>query len=454
MTKREKTAGAPKRQLSLLDTTCIIVGIIIGSGIYKTTPIIAGNVPNAATLLLVWIAGGLISLVGALCYAELATAFPREGGDYVYLTQAYGRRVGFVFAWSEFWILRPGNVGMMGFVFAEYAKSLYALNLGEQGQRYDELVYAAAAVTVLTALNLLGVRSGKWTQNLLTGVKIIGLLVIFAVALFWSPEAGASPPQVQAAPINYSLPTAMVLVLFTYGGWNDVSFVAAEVREPRKNLLRALLLGLAIVTVIYVLVNLAFLHVLGLDGTAASPVPAADVVQRTLGAAGSRFMSALVCVSALGAMNGMTFTGARIYYAVGEEHRLYSWLGRWNARFDTPLRALSIQFAVTLALVLLIGRRADGFETLLMYTTPVFWAFIFLVGVALFILRYEQADTGQVFRVPLFPVTPIVFCASVAFLWYSSLDYAIKHHNTESLWALAIVGLGVVMSFFDPKRNK
>jgi len=453
MTNREKTAGAPKRQLSLLDTTCIIVGIIIGSGIYKTTPIIAGNVPNAATLLLVWIAGGLVSLVGALCYAELATAFPREGGDYVYLTQAYGRRVGFVFAWSEFWILRPGNVGMMGFVFAEYAKSLYALNLGAQGQRYDELVYAAVAVTVLTALNLLGVRSGKWTQNLLTGVKIVGLLVIFAVALFWSPEGGASPSLVHGAPKKFSLSTAMVLVLFTYGGWNDVSFVAAEVREPRKNLLRALLIGLAIVTVIYVLVNLAFLRVLGIDGTAASPVPAADVVQRTLGAAGSRFMSALVCVSALGAMNGMTFTGARIYYAVGEEHRLYSWLGRWNARFDTPLRALSIQFAVTLALVLLIGRRADGFESLLMYTTPVFWAFIFLVGVALFILRYKQADSGQVFRVPLFPLTPIVFCASAAFLWYSSLDYAVKHHKTESLWALAIIGLGVAMSFFDPKRK-
>jgi amino acid transporter len=452
MTKREKTAGAPKRQLSLLDTTCIIVGIIIGSGIYKTTPYIAGNVPNASTLLLVWIAGGLISLVGALCYAELATAFPREGGDYVYLTQAYGRRVGFVFAWSEFWILRPGNVGMMGFVFAEYAKSLYALNLGAQGQRYDELVYAAAAVTVLTALNLLGVRSGKWTQNLLTGVKVVGLLVIFAVALFGAPEAGASQSQVQAPPIKYSLSTAMVLVLFTYGGWNDVSFVAAEVRDPGRNLLRALLLGVGIVTLIYVLVNLAFLRVLGLEGTAASPVPAADVVQRTLGAAGSRFMSALVCVSALGAMNGMTFTGARIYYAVGEEHRLYSWLGRWNARFDTPLRALGIQFAVTLALVILIGRRADGFETLLMYTTPVFWAFIFLVGVALFVLRHKQADTGQVFRVPLFPLTPIIFCAAVALLCYSSIDYAIKHHNTESLWALAIVGLGVVMSFFDPKR--
>ncbi|MEQ8785722.1 MAG: amino acid permease [Pirellulaceae bacterium] len=459
MTKPEKTAGAPRRQLSLLDTTCIIVGIIIGSGIYKTTPLIAMNVPGPSALLLVWIAGGLISLVGALCYAELATAFPREGGDYVYLTKAYGRRAGFVFAWCEFWIIRPGNVGMMAFVFAEYAKNLIVLNLGGVGQRYDEMVFACAALLVLTVLNLLGVRSGKWTQNLLTGVKVVGLLAIFAVALFWSPPQPAEA-SVARPPVNpdISLSTAMVLVLFTYGGWNDVSFVAAEVHNPRRNLLRALLLGLGVVTLIYVLVNLAFLRVLGIEGTANSSVPAADVLEQTLGEAGSRVMSALICVSALGAMNGMMFTGARIYFALGEEHRLYAWLGRWSARFDAPLRALSLQFLVTASLVILIGRDADGFTKLLVFSAPVFWAFIFLVAISLFVLRGKRPDTTNVYRVPLYPLTPIAFCASTAFLVYSSINYSIyyarEHGSWEYLLTAAIVALGVMMSLLDPNRGK
>lgn len=453
MTKREKTAGAPRRQLSLLDTTSIIVGIIIGAGIYKAAPLIAQHVAGPGPLLMVWIAGGLISLVGALCYAELGTSFPREGGDYVFLTQAFGRRLGFLFAWSEFWIIRPGNVGMMAFVFAEYARSILPLGLGEAASRYDEIAYAAGAITVLTVLNLLGVRSGKWTQNLLSGIKVVGLLAIFVVALLAAPataQAEAHPPTLDE--VDY--PLAMILVLFTFGGWNDVSFVAAEVRDPRRNLLRALLLGLGVVTLIYVLVNLAFVHVLGFEGTRTSDVPAADVLQRTLGDSGSRLMSALVCASALGAMNGMMFTGARIYFALGREHQLYAWLGRWSARFDAPVRALVLQFLVATALVLLLGRHADGFEKLLVFSAPVFWAFITLVGVSLFVLRRKQPDTAEVYRVPLYPLTPLVFCASTAFMCYSGINYARYAGSWECLWAAGILALGVVMSFFDPRRRR
>jgi amino acid transporter len=455
MHKPESSAGGPRRQLSLLDATCIVVGIIIGSGIYKTTPAIAANVPSFGVLICVWLAGGLISLIGALCYAELATAFPHEGGDYVYLSRAFGRRAGFLFAWAGFWVIRPGNVGMMAFVFAEYAQKLWALPLGGDS-RWAEMSYALAAVVVLTALNLLGVRSGKWTQNVLSIVKVAGLLAIFAVAAFWqSDAAGAAPPSPASGSSSGNLQLAMVLVLFTYGGWNDVAFVSAEVRRPERNILRCLLLGVAVVTLVYVLVNVAFAHVLGgITGVANSKVPAADTLERMLGVTGGRLMSALVCVSCLGAINGMLVTGARIYYALGAEHRLYAWLGTWNARFDAPLRSFSLQLLTTMALIAGFGSYAKGFDRLLVFSTPVFWAFIFMVGVSLFVLRFHPPAGQGVQRVPLYPWTPLAFCLSAAFLFSASFSHALTQDSSEAYWAIGLLAVGVILSFFDPPRGR
>ncbi|HPZ84284.1 MAG TPA: amino acid permease, partial [Thermogutta sp.] len=173
----------PRRELSLFDSICIIVGIIIGAGIYETTPKIAGCLPNTQWLLAVWIIGGLLSFLGALCYAELATAFPHSGGDYVFLTRAYGRHLGFLFAWCELWIVRPGSIGMMAFVFARYAREIVPINVAGS-QQLSLLTYALGAIGVLTIINILGVRQGKWTQNFLTTLKILSLILIFAVGMF------------------------------------------------------------------------------------------------------------------------------------------------------------------------------------------------------------------------------------------------------------------------------
>ncbi len=432
----------PTRQLTLLDSTSIIVGIIIGSTIYKSAPTIAAAVPNAAWLVGVWTLGGALSLVGALCYAELATMYPQEGGDYVYLTRALGRWLGFLFAWAQFWVVRPGSIGALAYVFADYAKQLFPLGKGGRAA----LVYAAGSILILTGVNILGVREGKWTQNLLTAAKVAALVALVAAGFLLSPAAAAAVP---VAPARFDYRFAMILVLYAYGGWNEMAYVGAEVRRPEKNILRALVLGTSAVAVIYVLVNLAMLHALGLSGMRSSPVVAADVLQRAIGPTGDKLISLLICISALGAINGMIFTGARIYYAMGSEHRLFAWLGRWSPRWQTPVRSLAVQAAVTLALILGFGQRAGGFESMVKFTTPVFWIFFFLVGLTLPVLRFRQPDMPRPFRVPLYPWLPAVFCLSSLFMLYSSLSYAIENGTYEALWSVGLLLVGVLLAAWE-----
>ena len=445
--------ATPKRQLTLFDSTCIIVGIIIGAGIYETSPLIAQNVSGAGMLIGVWVLGGLLSLIGALCYAELATAYPKAGGDFVYLTRGFGRPVGFLFAWAQLWVVRPGSIGAMAYVFARYANRLFPLHSGDD-ESVALAIYAAASVLVLTAVNILGVREGKWTQNILTVAKLIGLAGIVVAGLcFAAPDAPVAPAAGAADGAGFTwagFRLAMIFVLFTYGGWNEMAYVGAEVRNPRKNILRALMLGTVAVTLIYVLTNVAFVHALGFEGTRQFGV-ATDVLKLGIGDWAGRAISLLICISALGAINGNIFTGARIYYAMGTEHKMYAWLGRWSRRLDTPVWSLLIQAGITLALVIWFGLTRNGFESMVIFTTPVFWTFLVLVGVCLFVLRHREPNTERPFRVPGYPITPIVFCLSSSYMVYASVDYALANRSWEAIWSIAILLVGVVLCFFDPR---
>src|SRR5208282_3631634 len=224
------------------------------------------------------------------------------------------------------------------------------------------LVYAVAAVVVLSGINLLGVRAGKWTQNLLTAVKFLGLLAIVVVGMCFSADArgAAEPPATTSLDLGF----AMIFVFYAYSGWNEIAYVSAEVRHPQKNILRALVLGTLAVSAVYIAVNLAFVHALGLAGLQKSQAVAADVLTLGIGPRAGQCISLLICLTALGGINGMIFTGARIFYAMGTEHRLYSWLGQWNAKTDTPARPLIVQAVVTVALTIGFGWNQDsqGFE--------------------------------------------------------------------------------------------
>jgi len=449
-TEAPAAPAAPKRQLSVFDSTCIIVGIIIGSSIYESTKGIASNLPGTMWLVGFWVIGGALSLVGAMCYAELAGAYPRAGGDYVYLTRAYGRPVGFLFAWAQLWIVRPGSIGTLAYVFARYANELRPLKVSQ-----PLIIYAAASIFVLSAINVLGVRQGKWTQNLLTVAKVLGLVGV-TVAGLW-PVAPTPAPS--AAAMSWDPNTAwdpryvLIMIFLAYGGWNEMAYVAAEVRNPQRNILRSLIVGTVAVTLIYVLVTLGFVHGLGYSTVATTKPVAAQVLRMRVGEWGARGASLLICISALGSINGMIFTGARITYAMGAEHRLYAALGRWNPRLGTPLWSLIAQAIVTLALVIGFGwKKADeGFDSLVIFTTPVFWIFFFLVGLSLFVLRVREPNTERPYRVALYPLIPMIFCASCLFMIYAGVSWALQNKSAEAWWSIGILGAGVVLCFMDPR---
>ena len=469
------TPAAPRRELSLFDSTCIIAGIIIGVGIYRSTPDIAGCVPSAGWLIGVWVLGGLFAMIGALCYAELGTAYPTEGGDYVYLTRAFDRPMGFLFAWSELWVVRPGSIGAMAFVFAEYANSIWpnwtpekffdeagkprGATLAEaliDPARQLQVAYAAGAFVVLTIINMLGIKQGKWTQNILTTAKFAGLVAVVVVGFSYSTAPADAPAvatyQIAEHDTGVAVPDwsliglAMIFVLFTYGGWNEMGYVGAEVRNPEKNIFRALVFGTVAVTAIYVLVNLAFLHAVGLEGMRKSTV-ATDVLALALGKQAGIAISVLICVSALGVVNGQIFTGSRIYYAMGKDHALYAPLSRWNARVDAPLVSLAVQAIITLALVVGFGLTGNGFNKLVIFTAPPFWFFLFLVAMSVLVFRAQQPNLRRPYRVFAYPLTPLLLAAGCLYMIYSSVSYAVANRSSEAFWAIGIVAVGVALSF-------
>ena len=437
--------AAPRRVLSLFDSSCIIVGIIIGSSLYESSPLVASSLGGPWALLGAWALGGLLTLVGAFCYVELATTYPVEGGDYAYLTRAFGRPVGFLFAWALFWVIFPGSVGAMVFVFARYAAELFGPGPGQVG-------YAAAAIVGLTLVNLLGIRTGKWTQNTLTTLKVLGLLAVVAAGLFWSSPSTAKPPAAPSGTFDFRL--AMILILYAYSGWHEMAYVAAEVRDPQKNIWRALILGTLLVTAIYLAATAAFIHALGYDGFCGSQAVAADALRLGLGPWGGRLISILICISALGVVNGIIFTGARVTYAMGKDHRLYAWVGQWSERRGVPTRALVLQAAVALGLVFSLGASDGGFARLANFTSPVFWSFFFLVGLALFVLRWREPDTVRPYRAPGYPLTPALFCLSSLFMVYASVTWAWDNRSYEGYWAAALLGAGVLLAIYESRRGR
>ncbi|MGH9958511.1 MAG: APC family permease, partial [Pyrinomonadaceae bacterium] len=379
-----------------------------------------------------WVLGGAISLVGALCYAELASTYPSEGGDFHYFSLGFGRSVAFLFAWARLAVIQTGSIAILAFVFGDYASKL--VFLGEQ----STVIYAATAIIVLTALNSFGVKQGTLTQKILSGAKVVGLLSVVVIGFFL-----ANPqPRVASGISNGSFGLAMVFVLLTYGGWNEIAFASAEFRDVRRNMLKALLWGIGIITAVFLLINIAYLRGLGLEGIAKSQVVAADLMQGTLGESGAKFISLLIAVSALGAASGTIFTGARTNYALGKSFRPLRFMGRWHDR-NTPLGALIVQGAIALIMVMFgaVEQRRRGFETMVEYTAPVFWLFFLLAGISLIVLRIKDPNTPRSFRVPLYPVIPLLFCSASAYMLWSSLAYT----NVGALVGVLVMVVGALV---------
>ena len=422
----------PVPTLALKDAVGIIVGIVIGAGIFRTPSLVAANVTSEANALLLWLVGGVISLIGALCYAELTTTYPHTGGDYHYLTKAYGRPLSFLFVWSRVTVIQTGSAALLAFVFGDYASQLFPL--GE----FSPSIYAAIVLVLLTGLNMLGVKHGTRTQNLLTVIEVFSLVLIIVAGLFLieTPATGGTAPPVQNSTGAAGL--AMVFVLLTYGGWNEAAYISAET-NGRRDVARALVLSILVITVLYLLANWAYLRGLGLTGVASSEAVAADLLQRAMGQSGALFVSLLVAISALTSANATIFTGARTNYAFGRDFQLFRLLGRWHPRANSPVNALLIQGVIALALVLIGTLTRKGFQTMVEYTAPVFWFFFFLVGLSVIILRIKEPDVQRRFRTPLYPLLPVLFCASCLYMLRASIAYT----GIGALVGLAVLVTGI-----------
>ena len=435
-------------KLGLWDAVSIVVGIIIGVGIFETPHDIFSMVPHPAYAIAAWVLGGVLAFIGALCFAELASAYPRSGGEYVYLTRAFGRLTGFLFAWSQLSVTRSGSIASMAYIFGKYTAALFG---------YDDnfiFVLAGLSVAVLTAINVLGVQLGTRTQNILTVAKVLGLGALIVVGFGWGHSSVTLPPR--AAPTHGAwFAGAMILVLWTYSGWHEAAYIVAEAKNRTRNIPLALMIGTLIVTAIYLLVNLAVLY--GLDFQGAQHEEATEkVLALAWPNYGARIMNVLIMISALGAINGMIFTTARIYSEFGVDHRIFRTMSHWSRRWKTPARALIIQGVICLAMIagVWLAGGGDPFYKTVKMTVAVFWAFFCLTGVSLIVLRERDPQTPRPFRVPGYPILPIIFCGWCAYIVIgTTVEDAVKG-SPESLIGLGILLVGLPLYYIPNKLKK
>ena len=433
-TPQDPSSPGPSAVLGLHHGVAIIVGVVLGAGIFKAPSLVAGMAGSTGWMFAAWVLGGVVSLIGALCYAELATTYPHAGGEYHFLHRAFGRRLAFLYAWARFSVITTGSIALLAFVFGDYMQQV--LPLGHWGVP----IYAAASVLLLGAVNLRGVRAGVSTQGWLTLLEVGGLLLIVLAGLYLlfggaDPVAGsgaALAAEPDAPPAWSAFGMAMVFVLLTFGGWNEAAYISAEMKDDPdgngrtrrgRNMVRALVISISIITVLYLLVNWAYWMGLGRAGMAASEAIAADLLEAAFGSLGATLIAVVVAIAALTSINATMIVGARTGYAVGCDWPALSRLGCWDAKSNGPQAAMLLQCAAALLLVGLGALADDGFRAMVEFTAPVFWLFFLLTGLSLLVLRRREPQRDRPYEVPLYPLLPLAFVGVCGAMLWSSLSY-------------------------------
>jgi amino acid transporter len=439
-----RTAPALERALGWVDAGALVVGCVIGAGIFRLSDSVAQKCASPFQFFLAWVLGGILSLCGALCYAELATRFPRTGGDYVFLTQAYGRFWGFLFGWTKIFVQRTGTLAILAVVFAEHA----AQALGFPPLWIKPV--ATGAIAVLTVANIRGIRWGKGVQNTFTGAKLAALILIVGAGLLAGKGswAGYSPfwPDHFAGDFWSTTGLALIFVLWTYGGWTEAAYVAEEVRDPSRNLPRAIVGGLLTVTVFYLAVNAVYLAHLPLPEMARTNLVAAGTMDKIWPGTGGRAVAAMVMASTFGALNGFILTGGRILQALGKDHTLFGKLGRISPRRHTPSLALLLNSVLAVFLVW-----TGTLDTLVTYTEIVIYLFFAASGASVFVFRRrENAPPEGVWRVWGYPFTPAVF----TLMCLAFAGNAIAEQPRESLLGIGVGLLGAPLYFVSQRLKR
>lgn len=439
------TAG-PSAGLSVLDGVAVLVGVVIGIGIFGFPPLVAQFSDSPTTYIGLWLAGGLVMLVGALCYAELGSAYPHTGGEYHFLQRAWGPFVALLFAWARGSVIQTGSIAAVAFIYGEYASQL--VPLGDWGSA----LHGALAVLALSALNVAGTGGSKRMQVLLSALTVVALLAVVAAGV--AASGGAAPlhatsPPAMSGNLAGMLGMGMVFVLLTYGGWNEAAYLSGELRDPQRNMARVLLIGTVVVTTVYLLANLAYLHIFGLQGLRETHAVGAALMRIAFGEAAAVALSLMVCIAALSTMNATILTGARVYYALGRDIPQLRMLASWSDRGATPTRALIVQCVITLALIAFGAFSHNGIETMVAYTAPVFWLFMFLTAIGLIVLRQRDPHRPRPFLTPLYPLPPLLFGAVCLGLLWSSAQYA----GAGAWLGLAVLAAGVPLLLLQKRSG-
>jgi APA family basic amino acid/polyamine antiporter len=416
------------RKLGWLDATMIVIGIVIGSGIFLLPNLIARSLPSAGAILSVWIISGVLSYFGALAYAELGAMMPATGGQYVYLREAYGPAVAFVSAWTFTLAVLSGGTAWLAVTFSIYVGHFVQLTplVGN--------VISLALIAVLSAVNYVGVREGAWVQRIFTSLKIAGLLLLIGAAFLTSRSGAPVQAATETAFSFASFGVAMTACLMAYNGWTYISFVAGEVKEPQRNLLRSLVAGMAVVMALYVLANVAYLKVLSIAEIAANGRVGALLAERTMGPIGATLVSATVLLSIIGAVNGCILTSARLPFAQAQDGLFFSRFGRVHPRFQTPAFAIVFQGLWAAVLVL-----SGSYETLFSYSIVAAWIFYTMTVAAVYILRRKLPDHPRPYKMWGYPFTLWLFV--LVSVWY--VVNAFLNETVPSLMALAIIATGM-----------
>jgi APA family basic amino acid/polyamine antiporter len=447
------------RRLGLFDSTMMMMGIVIGSGIFLTTGLMAQSVPSVSLILLVWILGGLLILAGALTYAELGVSLPEAGGQYVYLRAAYGPLYGFLFGWKMFLVNMTGSIAALGVAFAEYFGSFFpSLSTQEvifstqiKGFTYSlsrGQIVAVAIIVILSAINYLGVGLGKNVQNVLTVIKIGTILVFVFLGYIFGKGASVS---LSLNPTGWSLTQlitgfglAFVAVFWAFDGWNNINYVAGEIKDPKRNLKNALIMGTLGVTLLYFLTNIIYFLALPIEEMKGVVTVAEKASTSLFGETAAGLISAMILISILGALHGAIFVGPRVYYAMAKDGLFFKRVGQIHPRHQTPSYAILFQ-TIWGSLLALTGTFEQLF-TFAMFAGILFWV---LAAAAIFTLRRKQPDLPRPYKTWGYPYVPLIFIIVLSGILMNTL---IKK-PAESLTGLGLVAIGVPVYYMWMRRR-
>ncbi len=425
-----------KKDLTLFGLTMIAIGATIGSGIFLTPSKIASNLQEPGYIIGVWILGGVIALTGALTFAELGSMYPKAGGIYIYLREAYGDRVAFLYGWVQLLVINTGSIAALCLAFARYVNFL--VPLGDHGI----LILAIVALCVATTINVFGVKTGQSFSNLFTGAKLAGIATIIIGGAIFVLSSNTVTPQTAMPTHTESISTLFALsligVLWSYGGWQHASFLAGEAKNAERTIPKAMIMGALFVTIVYVLVNLVYLSVLSPSDMANSKAVAADTMNR-IAPWGGTFIAVLIAVSTFGTMGIYTLSVPRIYYAMAKDGIFFQKLAELHPTYGTPVFAIVIQSVWTIVLLLFWGT----FENLIDYVTFMDFVFFLLVAIALFKFRKTRPDAVRGYKTLGYPVTPIIFITIVS--WFLLNTLIGRPHEAGA--GLVVVVLGLIIYY-------